>query len=259
MPKPKIGLMTLSLPRERTDIAEQAHKELLAALQKQSLEVVPHPKLVLSMEDAIRVSEDMAHQHLCTIVYNVATWIYAPMVVSAVQVTGLPSIVYGYRSPAAFGLVGAAITHGSLDEVGFTHRFAYGHPTDPVGRRLGVPARDLVLTFNNLIRRTPFVGLLGDMVAELEEAYGHPVDTEFREISSALMDEFRKGTMKAVVSEITMVELMNAPPEVRKILENIPKDNIEHVEITEEASILANRYISEGVLGKDKLADAQVA
>ena len=131
MPKPKIGLITLSLPRERTDIAEQAHKELLAALQQQPLEVVPHPKLVLSTEDTIRVSEDMVHQHLCTIIYNVATWIYAPMVVSSVQTTGLPSIVYGYRSPAAFGLVGAAITHGSLDEVGFTHRFVYGHPTDP--------------------------------------------------------------------------------------------------------------------------------
>jgi L-fucose isomerase len=131
LPKPKIGLITLSLPRERTDIAEQAHKELLAALQKQPLEVVPHPKLVVNMADAIQVSEDMAHQHLCTIVYNIGTWIYAPMVVSSVQVTGLPSIVYGYRSPAAFGLVGAAITHGSLDEIGLTHRFVYGHPTDP--------------------------------------------------------------------------------------------------------------------------------
>jgi predicted nucleic acid-binding protein len=86
---------------------------------------------------------------------------------------------------------------------------------------------------------------------------GGCLDPEFRDISSALMDEFRKGTMKAVVSEITMVELMNAPPEVRKILETIPKDNLEHVEMTEEASVLANRYISEGVLGKDKLADAQ--
>jgi hypothetical protein len=36
-----------------------------------------------------------------------------------------------------------------------------------------------VLTFNNLIRRTDFVKLLGSMVSKLENAYGHPVDTEF--------------------------------------------------------------------------------
>lgn len=131
MPKPKIGLITLSLPRERTDIAKQAHKELLAALQKQPLDVKPHNDLVLTMEDAVRVSEDMVHQHLQSIIYNIGTWVYAPMVVSAVQATGLPSIVFGYRSPAAFSLVGAAITHGSLDELGLTHRFVFGEPTDP--------------------------------------------------------------------------------------------------------------------------------
>ncbi|MFX0168347.1 MAG: L-fucose/L-arabinose isomerase family protein [Candidatus Hodarchaeota archaeon] len=128
--KPKVGLITLSLPRERTDIAEQAHKELLVALKTQPLEVTPEKNLVLTMEDAIRVSEDMAYQGLQCIIYNIGTWIYAPMVVSAIQATALPSIVYGYRSPAAFSLVGAAITHGSLDEVGLHHRFVYGEPNN---------------------------------------------------------------------------------------------------------------------------------
>jgi L-fucose isomerase len=131
LPKPKVGLITLSLARERIDIAEQAHKELLSALQKQDLEVTAHKDLVLTMEDAVRVSEDMLHQRLQCIIYNVASWIYAPMVVSSVQATGLPSIVYGYRSPAAFSLVGAAITHGSLDELGLEHCFVFGEPEDP--------------------------------------------------------------------------------------------------------------------------------
>lgn len=122
--------MTLSLPRERTDIAEQAHKELLEALKTQPLEITAHEELVLSMEDTVKIAEDMSHQHLQAIIYNIGTWIYAPMVVSAVQATALPSIVYGYRSPAAFSLVGAAITHGSLDELGLIHRFVYGEPKD---------------------------------------------------------------------------------------------------------------------------------
>jgi L-fucose isomerase len=128
---PKVGLITLSLPRERTDIAEKAHKELLAALQQQPLDVIPEKDLVLSMEETVRVAKDMTHKGIQCIIYNIGTWVYAPMVVSAVQATALPSIVYGYRSPAAFSLVGAAITHGSLDEIGLHHRFVYGEPDNP--------------------------------------------------------------------------------------------------------------------------------
>jgi pyruvate,water dikinase len=50
---------------------------------------------------------------------------------------------------------------------------------DPIARYVQAPAGDLVLTFNNLIDRTPFVSILGEMVAELESVYGHPVETEF--------------------------------------------------------------------------------
>ena len=57
--------------------------------------------------------------------------------------------------------------------------FEDGHLSDPIGAMLETRGRRLVLTFNNLVRRTPFVKLIGRMVARLEEAYGHPVDTEF--------------------------------------------------------------------------------
>jgi len=50
---------------------------------------------------------------------------------------------------------------------------------DPIARYVQAPAGNLVLTFNNLIDRTPFVSLVGEMVAELERVYGHPVEIEF--------------------------------------------------------------------------------
>ncbi|MFW9984495.1 MAG: L-fucose/L-arabinose isomerase family protein [Candidatus Odinarchaeota archaeon] len=152
MLKPKVGLITLSLERERTDIAGQAHKELLKALKTQPLDVVPEKKLVLTMEDTVRVAEDMFHDHIQCIIYNIGTWIYAPMVVSAVQASGLPSIVYGYRSPAAFSLVGAAITHGSLDELGLQHRFVYGEPDNPAVLTAITSYCKAAMTFDNLSR-----------------------------------------------------------------------------------------------------------
>jgi pyruvate,water dikinase len=50
---------------------------------------------------------------------------------------------------------------------------------DPIGRYVQAPAGDLVLTFNNLIDRTEFVAIIGEMVTELERVYSHPVETEF--------------------------------------------------------------------------------
>jgi len=54
-----------------------------------------------------------------------------------------------------------------------------GHPYDPPANLIRCRARDLVLTFNNAIRRTPLVGMLEAMLRKLESAYGRPVDIEF--------------------------------------------------------------------------------
>jgi len=66
-----------------------------------------------------------------------------------------------------------------------------------------------------------------------------------------------KGELIAVISEITKLELKNAPIDVQKILDKIPKKNIELVELTEEVTELSKKYLSEGVLAKSKLVDAQ--
>jgi len=61
----------------------------------------------------------------------------------------------------------------------FVSKLRDGGVYDPIGRYVEALPEDLVLTFNNLIDRTPFVALMGEMVAELERVYGHPVETEF--------------------------------------------------------------------------------
>jgi hypothetical protein len=54
-----------------------------------------------------------------------------------------------------------------------------GYLQDPFTNRVSAPMRDCVLTFNNLIRRTDFVTIMGTMLERLETAYGFPIDTEF--------------------------------------------------------------------------------
>ena len=53
------------------------------------------------------------------------------------------------------------------------------YPYDPVSGKVGGSADQWVLTFNNLILRTDFVPVMGNLLARLEEAYGQPVDVEF--------------------------------------------------------------------------------
>ena len=86
---------------------------------------------------------------------------------------------------------------------------------------------------------------------------GGCLDDEFKEYSTKLLDGIIKGDFHAVISEITDLELVEAPPEVKEILTRIPARNIEHVELVEEASALAANYIEDGVLDRTKLADAQ--
>jgi len=54
-----------------------------------------------------------------------------------------------------------------------------GYLMHPYGTDCSGDGTDLVLTFHQLITRTDFVQLFRRMLACLEQAYGHPVDTEF--------------------------------------------------------------------------------
>ena len=82
-------------------------------------------------------------------------------------------------------------------------------------------------------------------------------DDEFGEYSNLLFNNFILGSKIAVVSNITLKELKQAPENVRNKLEEIPKDNIEYVALTEEAEELAQKYIENGVVSSNYLLDAE--
>jgi len=86
---------------------------------------------------------------------------------------------------------------------------------------------------------------------------GGCLDKEFQNTSRQLIDRFKQGEMVIVISELTTLELKDAPQEVRDIVREIPEKNIEYVELTEEAVNLARKYIAEEVIGEGKLVDAE--
>jgi hypothetical protein len=86
---------------------------------------------------------------------------------------------------------------------------------------------------------------------------GGCLDERFAEDSQRLFEEFRSNRAVAVISTITLQELEDAPPAVRAVLADLPEEIVDYVEFDEDAALLADAYLSEGVLGPGSLADAQ--
>ena len=86
---------------------------------------------------------------------------------------------------------------------------------------------------------------------------GGCLDEKFEVASNLLIEKFKKGEMIAVLSDLPLLELQEAPPAVQEIVDEIPEDNIEFVELNEESAELTRKYIENGVIGQGKLVDAE--
>jgi hypothetical protein len=82
-------------------------------------------------------------------------------------------------------------------------------------------------------------------------------DEEFKNATIGLFDRLEKGEIIFVVSDLLDLELIEAPEQVRNLLQKYSVDKFERVQLTEEAIRLADRYISENVVGKSSLEDCR--
>lgn len=82
-------------------------------------------------------------------------------------------------------------------------------------------------------------------------------DEEFRVHSRRLIEAFVRGDLRLVLSELTLRELAPAPLAVRSVLAAVPESNIEVLQLRPAAAELAQRYLAEGILKANMLADAQ--
>ena len=80
-------------------------------------------------------------------------------------------------------------------------------------------------------------------------------DIEFEKETRILFDNIESQKYDIMYSSVTEDELLNAPEQVKILLETIPSFLIKRVSLTEEAVKLADTYISEGVVGKTSRDD----
>jgi len=87
--------------------------------------------------------------------------------------------------------------------------------------------------------------------------FGGYFDEEFREPSRALFERFNGGLDLLVLSDLTQLELRAAPERVRQLIDSLPSEHVELVELGKEARRLADMYVASQVVAASMLADAQ--
>ena len=87
--------------------------------------------------------------------------------------------------------------------------------------------------------------------------FGGVYDDEFFDASNKLFEEVKLGRIICVYSELSVTELKNAPEKVRQFFDNLPKENMEFLRVTEEAFNLAQKYLDEKVVGKTSTDDCR--
>lgn len=80
-------------------------------------------------------------------------------------------------------------------------------------------------------------------------------DIEFEKETRVLFDSIEIEKYEIIYSSVTENELLNAPEQVKNLLNNFPKNLIKRIELTEEAVRLADAYIREKVVGKTSRQD----
>ncbi len=80
--------------------------------------------------------------------------------------------------------------------------------------------------------------------------FGGVFDEEFEEISTLLFEKVKLGQIICVYSDLSETEIKNAPENVRDFFISLPKENTEVIEVTEEAYLLADKYLAEKVVGQ---------
>ena len=87
--------------------------------------------------------------------------------------------------------------------------------------------------------------------------FGGIFDEEFEEASLLLFEKVKMGQIVCVYSDLSVAELKNAPGNVRDYFLNLPKEHTEFVEVTEEAYVLADKYLAEKVVGQTSADDCR--
>ncbi len=85
--------------------------------------------------------------------------------------------------------------------------------------------------------------------------FGGKFDSEFELWTELFFNKAIESEIKLLYSDVAEDELRDAPEKVKEFVKSIPEKNLLRVELSEEAVLLAEKYLEEKVVGKSSRAD----
>jgi predicted nucleic acid-binding protein len=82
-------------------------------------------------------------------------------------------------------------------------------------------------------------------------------DEEFKDATQRLFKRLQDNEVKFIISDLLELELIQAPKNVSELLLKYPPDGFERIELNHEIMDLADRYVSEKVVGRSSLEDCR--
>lgn len=87
--------------------------------------------------------------------------------------------------------------------------------------------------------------------------FGGCLDDEFSEASVQFFKLVESGRFRLVISDTTLVELQQAPAEVRMVLLALPPEHVERIGVDETVEALRDAYLAAGIVGPASARDAE--
>ena len=82
-------------------------------------------------------------------------------------------------------------------------------------------------------------------------------DPEFEQASNQLFADFNRGQKIALISDLLLLEMEEAPAFVKAKLQAIPDEFMIRISLTAEAVSLAEAYLKAGIVAQKSLSDAR--
>jgi len=109
----KAGLITLSLERERVDLARNFAERGARRLRDAGIDVVTQNDLVFTTDQCMDAAKELRSLGARCIIIQLGTWVFTPTVVDTVGAFDIPFGIWAEDNPQSFSLTAGGIVHGS--------------------------------------------------------------------------------------------------------------------------------------------------
>jgi L-fucose isomerase-like protein len=168
--RPKVGFIPFAMSTLHSEADTKLAEDAFRDLSRTDIEIFK-TDFVFSREEARVAAKRLFDENVDLVVYFIATWIEAPVVISAIKEVDIPYVVWAVSDPHTLSFVGGHEVATSLKEMNKEFKFVFGVPRDRSNLKQIVSRAKASAVLKRL--RKAKIGLVGYMTMGM---YGETLD-----------------------------------------------------------------------------------